>query len=243
VAPDLRERVACVWAAQLGATGERHVERVIPDGCIDLVFSDGKLVISGPDTASVELEVMPNRSFVGVRFRAGVAPTALGVPATALLDRRVPARDVLGARAAELEEALAEAAGARQAAALLERAAGTWLREAPDGAADALVRRAVLELEAARRDWTVTTLAAKLGLSERQLRRRFVGAVGYGPKLMERVLRLRRFIRAASRLRSPGLATLALEAGYADQPHLSRECRELTGITPTQLLGYPVTAA
>jgi len=131
----------------------------------------------------------------------------------------------------------------RQAAALLERTAGTWLREAPNGAADALVRRAVQELEAPRRDWTLTTLAAKLGVSERQLRRRFVSAVGYEPKLLERVLRLRRFIRTASGPRSPGLATLALEAGYADQPHLSRECRELTGVTPVQLLGYPVTAA
>lgn len=243
MAAELQGRVACVWAAQLGAAGERHVERVIPDGCIDLVFSDGQLVIAGPDTASVELEVMPNRSFVGVRFCAGVAPTALGVPATALLDQRLPARDVLGAPAAELEEALALAANPRQAAALLERAAINWLRNAPDCAAEALVRRAVLELEAAGADWTVTTLAARLGVSERQLRRRFVSAVGYGPKLLERVLRLRRFIRLASGPRAPALATLALEAGYADQPHLSRECRELTGTTPSQLLGYPVTAA
>ena len=243
MAPELRGLVACVWAAQLGATGERHVERVIPDGCIDLVFSDGALVIAGPDTASVELEMIPNRSFVGVRFRVGVAPAALGVPATALLDQRLLARDVVGARAAELEQALAETANARQAAAVLERAAHTWLREAADGAADALVRGAVLELTMARQDWTVTTLAARLGVSERQLRRRFVEAVGYGPKLLQRVLRLRRFIRAASEPRCPGLATLALEAGYADQPHLSRECRELTGSTPAQLLGYPVTAA
>jgi AraC-like DNA-binding protein len=230
-----------VWAAQLGAAGERHVERVIPDGCIDLVLSDGELVIAGPDTAGVELEVMPNRSFVGVRLCAGVAPTALGVPATALLDQRLPARDVLGARAAELEEALAATVSPRQAAQLLERSATNWLRNAPDRAAEALVRRAVLEV--AGGDWTVTTLAAKLGVSERQLRRRFVSAVGYGPKLLERVLRLRRFIRMASGPRAPALATLALEAGYADQPHLSRECRELTGVTPSQLLGYPVTAA
>lgn len=239
--PELQGRVACVWAAQLGAAGERHVERVIPDGCIDLVFSDGKLVIAGPDTASVELEVMPNRSFVGLRFCAGVAPTALGVPATTLLDQRLPARDVLGARAAELEEALAATVNPRQAAQLLERSATNWLRNGPDRAAEALVRRAVLEVAGGA--WTVTTLAAKLGVSERQLRRRFVSAVGYGPKLLERVLRLRRFIRLANGSRSPALATLALEAGYADQPHLSRECRELTGVTPSQLLGYPVTAA
>jgi AraC-like DNA-binding protein len=42
---------------------------------------------------------------------------------------------------------------------------------------------------------------------------------------------------------SPGLAALAALAGYADQPHLTRECRTLTGCTPAALAGYPVTTA
>ena len=85
-------------------------------------------------------------------------------------------------------------------------------------------------------------MARELGVSERQLRRRFVHSVGYGPKLLERILRLRRFIAAAACARTKSLTGLALAAGYADQSHLTRECRELTSLTPTQLLGYPVTA-
>jgi len=241
VAPTLRESVACVWAARIGAAGERHVQRVIPDGCIDLVFCEGELLIAGPDTESVELEVVPNRSYVGLRFRAGHAPAVLGMPASELLDQRISASEVLGARAFALSERLSSASSLRAAAAGLEQTVTRWLHDAAPS--DALVARAIIDLQTPRADWSVATLAAQLGVSERQLRRRFLHAVGYGPKLFERVSRLRRFIHAASSPHTDGLAALAAEAGYADQPHLTRECRELTALTPSQLLGYPVTTA
>jgi AraC-like DNA-binding protein len=241
VAPAMQSAVACVWVAQLGAQGERHVQRVIPDGCIDLLFSEGELTIAGPDTCSVEVDAVPNRTIVGLRFRAGQAPAVLGIPASELLDQRVEASEVLGhARLPALLDALRAAQTARTAAAHLEHAVSGWLREQLP--ADALVARAIRELQAPGADCSVAALARELGVSERQLRRRFVHSVGYGPKLLERILRLRRFIAAAACARAKSLAGLALAAGYADQPHLTRECRELTSLTPTQLLGYPVTA-
>jgi AraC-like DNA-binding protein len=78
----------------------------------------------------------------------------------------------------------------------------------------------------------VETLAGELGLSERQLRRRCHAAAGYGPKTLQRVLRFRRFLAA----RNPDLARAALDAGYADQSHLTRECTRLAGATPAALL-------
>jgi len=77
----------------------------------------------------------------------------------------------------------------------------------------------------------VDRLASDLGLSERQLRRRCLASVGYGPKTLQRVLRLRRFIRTGE----TELARAALDAGFSDQAHLARECRRLTGLPPTAL--------
>ena len=71
----------------------------------------------------------------------------------------------------------------------------------------------------------VETLAGDLGLSERQLRRRFHAGAGYGPKTLQRVLRFRRFLAGADR----DLARAALDAGYADQSHLTRECTRSPG--------------
>ncbi len=76
--------------------------------------------------------------------------------------------------------------------------------------------------------------AAALAVSERRLRRRFVQAVGYGPATYLRVSRFQRAVALAPRVAN--LAALAAAAGYADQAHLSRDCRALTGLTPRGFL-------
>ena len=76
----------------------------------------------------------------------------------------------------------------------------------------------------------VGPLADSLGVSERALRRRVTAAVGYGPKRLARVLRLRR----ALALVGDGwpLVEAAYAVGYADQAHFGHECLELAGLAP-----------
>jgi transcriptional regulator GlxA family with amidase domain len=84
---------------------------------------------------------------------------------------------------------------------------------------------------------SVADVSSRVYVSERQLRRRFAERVGYGPKTLHRVLRFQRLV---SILGEPGteLARAAVTAGYADQAHLTRECRELSGLTPAELAGW-----
>jgi AraC-like DNA-binding protein len=144
---------------------------------------------------------------VGVRFRVGAAGAALGIPASELLDLNVPLDDVWD-DVGPIEEA---AAGGS-----LAQAIATRIRGAPDRA----VRAAAIGHD--------------VGLGDRQLRRRFGDAVGYGPKTLARVLRFQRFLALARQESS--LARLAFEAGYADQAHLTRECARLSGLPPAALL-------
>jgi AraC-like DNA-binding protein len=90
----------------------------------------------------------------------------------------------------------------------------------------------------AQSDHAYAALTRELGVSERQARRRFVAAVGYGPRAYRRVARFQRFLALARRRgrADVGLARLAAEAGYADQAHLTREVVRLAGTTPGALL-------
>ena len=90
----------------------------------------------------------------------------------------------------------------------------------------------------------IDTLATHLALSASQLRRRCLHAVGVSPKVLQRTLRFQGFLAlaqagamATGRRGTDGMAGLAIDVGYADQAHLSRECLRLTGLTPRQLLG------
>ena len=88
-----------------------------------------------------------------------------------------------------------------------------------------------------RRESSVAELSRTLAIGERALRRRFDRAIGYGPKKLDRIIRFRRFLHQAGSRRETSLAETAFEVGYADQAHLTRECRRLSGLTPGDLLG------
>jgi AraC-like DNA-binding protein len=81
----------------------------------------------------------------------------------------------------------------------------------------------------------VAEMADRLGMGVRQLHRRCQPLFGYGPQHLRRVLRLGRALDAARR--GEPLAEVAVTAGFADQAHLSRQVRDLTGTTRTTLLG------
>jgi transcriptional regulator GlxA family with amidase domain len=93
---------------------------------------------------------------------------------------------------------------------------------------DPLVAAAAAALD--RPATRVDALADRLAISERQLRRRFEATVGYGPKTLARVLRFQRLLRLAP---AP-LVDLALEAGYADQAHMTAEVKRLAGRPPVR---------
>ena len=211
--------VACVWIRD--AAPAAREQRVLPDACVDIVWTGGRLVVAGPATGPVIADIPAGAAAMGVRFRVGAAGAALGLPAAELLDATVPLEQVWGAEADRIEDRVAAAGtpGARLAA--LARAVDERLAGDPDPA----VRAAATGVP-----------RSSLGIGDRQLRRRFADAVGYGPKTLERVLRFQHFLTRAAREARPDLAWLALEAGYADQAHLTRECTRLAGLPPAALL-------
>lgn len=89
----------------------------------------------------------------------------------------------------------------------------------------------------------IDALSTELDISASQLRRRFLSVVGLPPKILQRTLRFQGYLALAQAaaahdgLDGGRLADLATDAGYADQPHLTRECLRLAGLTPRQLLG------
>lgn len=220
-----------MWAhEEVSRSGEPF--RVLPDGCVDVVWNGVSLRVAGPDTGPV-LEALPAGAPVsGVRFHPGAAPALLGVPASAIRDARVSLESLWGGDAVRLAEALSEAGSVEERASLLEQAmAGRAVRAgAPDPLVGALVRRL-----AQGGQGSLDGLASELGVSTRQLLRRCTAAVGYGPKVLERVLRFQEAMRRMQAEPEVPLARLAVAVGYADQAHLAHETMALGGLTPAAL--------
>jgi AraC-like DNA-binding protein len=183
--------------------------------------------VAGPDTGPVRTLTTAGTVTLGARFRPGAGGEVLGVPLCELRDRRIALADLLPAQAGTLSAALEPAAAATR---ILDVTGQLVAAAAPDPAVAHAAAR--LRDPAARAE----DVAEQAGLSERQLRRRCHAAAGYGPKTLQRVLRFQRFVRLVdAAVEPPDLADAAVRAGYADQPHLTRECRALSGATPAEL--------
>jgi AraC-like DNA-binding protein len=218
-APAAAPGLACLWVQRVepgaGPT------RILPDACSDLIWIQHAGVhLAGPDTTAAVAELPPGTLLIGARFGPGAGGPALGRSLEGLRDQRLPLPGVLDPDL-DPQDALRR---------LTARAAAMVSAAPPDDA----VREAARRLAADPRRRT-GALAADLGLSERQLRRRCLAAAGHAPKPLQRVLRLQRVVRAMD-AGEHDLARLAADHGYADQAHLTGDCSDLAGLPPAALL-------
>jgi AraC-like DNA-binding protein len=231
--PALAPWVRCLWV--LTVQGRGGPGWVVPDGVMDLVASGPELRVAGPDTRPWPVRRDAGAVAVGVRFHPGAAPGLLGPPAVELLDSRVAPDALWGRPGRELAERVAEAP--TPAARLTAMVAALTARAGDATTPDPMVAAAVARLERDPASARVGGLGPLLGLGERQLRRRFRSGVGYGPKTLARVLRFQRLLALLrdDRPGRPGLAEVAVQAGYADQAHMTAECVRLAARSPAAL--------
>lgn len=226
----LRDTVACLWARVIPDDVPPGEALVLPDACSDLIWERGAgAYVAGPDTGPIAAPISPGGVIAGVRFRPSAGGAALGLPLNEIRDQRVALAELVPSAAACLGQDLTPAAAASAAL----DAVGRMVAERPP---DRTMARAAALL----RDPSARTggVAAAVGLSERQLRRRCQAAAGYGPKTLQRVHRFQRFVQrldATPDAAGLDLAAIAADAGYADQSHLTRECAGLSGLAPSAL--------
>lgn len=235
----LHDLVEVAWQGRTGPSPS--AQRVLPDGCMDLIAVGGRIVVAGPDTAAHRAESAPGTVTTGLRFRPGALPALLGVPADALRDRRADLADVLRPPGAATRRDMGVVLATSDSPEVPFDDDLVWLAATAAAlrARDAASRPALppplprAALRALARGMPAAELADRLGVTSRTLHRRCVATLGYGPATARRVLRF----RAAGALLFDGVAPaeVAARTGYADQPHLSREVRALAGVSPAAL--------
>lgn len=228
---ELADAVRTVWIQRTGA--EPYVQRNLPTGGVELLFPIGgspRLIgpLTGPDIDVIG----PHTTVVGVRYHPGAAP--LPVSLDELVDQRVGLADLWASDASRLGSAIAEAARPDAVLELVQDHLVARHRRA--GGVDPLIAEAVRRLMPWR-PVEVGPLADELAISPSQLRRRCLQRVGTGPKTLQRTLRFQGFLALAQAGGGGGLTRMAMDLGYADHAHLCRDCAQLTGLTPRDLLG------
>lgn len=245
----LGESIQCFWTLEGRSPGSAPAERIVPDGSMELVvnFADpvrrwrkGQaaetqplVIVVGQMAEPVSISTGPRVDLLGVRFRPAGAAAFLEPPVSALAGTIVD----LGAISARFEKELYARAAAcpsasQRIAAVEEVLLGRQNRE---NAADPAVVHSVAALLATRGMVRMAGLESQLGISGRQLERKFLRYVGIGPKRLARIIRFQSVFLAQQRGNPEAWSRVALECGYYDQAHLSRDFQELAGTNPTRL--------
>jgi AraC-like DNA-binding protein len=236
-------------------------ERVFPDGTVQLIvqlgaryrsviednYLDGfpALCINGLRSTPELIEAPPGRTVV-----IGLNLTPLG--AHALLrgahaeacDKTLDLEDVLGPIARALADALDDARSPVEQLKAAARWIATRLHDAPP--VDPGIEWVCAQIESTRGRVPIGRLCERAGLSPTRLPARFRAQVGVTPKHFARIARFRHALELLSGDAAPSLAALALDAGYADQPHFNAEFRAMAGMSPGAYLHarrYPNSAS
>lgn len=246
--PPLAAHVDCLWYSARGALPHPR-ERSLPTGCADIVvpllqahlvrYDDeqapaarhlrGAIVQGAFDRFGLRGTEGPS-AVVGVHFRPGGAAAFFGGALPALRNRTELLEDLWGPAARILREQLQAAASPQQALALMQAHLLQRLRQAPPP--DPLAAFALTAFARAPAEARVTPVQQASGCTPAQFIRRFEQAVGLTPKRYTRVLRLGELLPTLARCGPRDWAQLAAGGGYADQSHLIREFRLLTGLSP-----------
>jgi AraC-like DNA-binding protein len=221
-----------MWLQRSTRTSQLAIPNASAEIVCDLVT--GHTFLVGPLTHPRRSPPTDTQVRVGVRFRPGAPASLLGARPQEIRDLEIPLEDSWGRAAVRLGEQLAGAGSVQAAYRVLVDGIRSRVRCQRD---DAFSRELVERLQ----PWSAGTVASAsrdLFFSDRQLRRRCWTLFGFTPKELQRLLRFQVFLAVIHGFAAEPiqLGRLAVELGYADQSHLSRECHALSGLAPRALV-------
>jgi AraC-like DNA-binding protein len=249
--PALERLVECFWSLESDAgPGPVQPERILPDGCVELILNFGARFQEHKENAQKENQplnyivgqmtrpilIAPTGSvqLLGIRFHPGGTFPFFRIPMQQLTNQVVD----LGALAGKFERDLLARTGAAGSIRLkIKTVEELLVHRMRSCKLDSWLAGLAMRIVQSGGQVSVDTLATDAGVSSRQLERRFLREVGIGPKLLCRILRFQQIFRAIDRNDS-GWAATAADCGYYDQAHLIRDFQQFAWQTPSTLLEH-----
>jgi len=244
--PGLQPFVKCFWTLEDECPGKPARQRVIPDGCMEMIFHYGdpytqyfdngsfiiqpRCFIFGQITSYIEIAPTGTSGIVAARFLPEGLMPFLPVPVSSLENKAVSLEEIFGDQGKILGETVISAPGNIERIKLIE----DFLMErlAQPQAIDSITKACVKEIFQSKGKEGMMKLAHKMNINRRNMERRFTTAIGMSPKQLSKVVRLQAAVKMLGQKKFSSLTSLAYENGYYDQAHFIKDFKEFTGVSP-----------
>ena len=213
--------------------------RTLPEGCGDVIcFLDQQpnVWLVGPQTQARVFTHSPNSRILGAQLFPGMLGLLTTQHALELVDKRISLK-ALGSchhkrEVEQLLKCLYSSNSVQEQITFLE---AFLSRRFAERAIEHRVQQAIHFILAEGGKLPISKLAAKAASSPRNLGRLFNAQLGMGPKAFSRIVRFQNVLTHLRQTQVPNWSDISAEWGFADQPHLVRECRSMSGLSPVEL--------
>ena len=248
---ELADYVKCYWTLDGPSEIKPQKQRIIPDGCMEMIFHHGDLYkqylddettliqprcfVFGQITSALEIEPTGTTSIFSVRFHPESFTPFSTLPLKAMENKAVPLDLLFGNEGLELEQAVLTAPTVEKRINLVEQFFKTKLEE--QQTFDRTVRSTVETIMEIKGRISVGDLSEQMNTTRKQLERKFSNAVGLSPKQLIRIIRLQATLKVLLTKKEARLTMIAHQNNYYDQAHFIKDFKEFTGLTPKNFYG------
>ena len=242
----LESFVKCFWTLEDEAHATIVPQRVVPDGCMEMIIhygdlyrqflEDGTTVIQprsfifGQITNYIEIAPTGKSGIAAARFLPeGLAPF-LNIPVASLENKAVELTHLFGEKAKLLELKVISSTDNNERIQCIEQFLLDQLGQ--PHRIDNITKSCVDAIVHSHGQLGMIELADKVNSHRRRIERKFSAAVGMSPKQLSRVVRLQATMKMLEQKNFDNLTALALENGYYDQAHFIKDFRDFTGMSP-----------
>ena len=244
--PELQPFIKCFWSLEDEKQDDPVKQRVLPDGCMEMIFhygdnyqqyfEDGSSIIQpksfvfGQITKYIEIAPTGISGIISARFLPdGISPF-LNMPLTTLENKAVPIIELFGEEGKKLEDCVINANDNYGRIKLIETFLFSKLTE--QRTIDAITKSCVDLIFQSQGQIGSVELADKMNINRRNIERKFISTIGISPKQLAKVARLQATLKMLEQKKTVTLTEIAYENGYYDQAHFIKDFREFTGMSP-----------
>lgn len=243
---DLSLFMRCFWTLDAPKETKAYKQRIVPDGCMEMIFhygdlykqylEDGSSVVQprsfvfGQLTQPLDIEPTGKTGIFAVRFNPdGFAPFTT-LPLNMMENRAVTLAELYGNEGRQLENDILTAVTTDDRIKIIE----TFLsrRVASADLIDRVIQSAITTMITLNGQLSVNNISKELNINRRHLERRFTAVIGLSPKQLSKIIRLQAAIKMLMNNESGSLTNIAYEGNYYDQAHFIKDFKEFTGVSP-----------
>ncbi|MFT3738773.1 MAG: helix-turn-helix transcriptional regulator [Breznakibacter sp.] len=234
--------VETYWTVQ-GFLDEGEYHRVLPDGCVDIIFSftannhpSGLLPfvpnVVGTMTCYSQGYYPSDVDFLGIRFKPAGITAFIRSPINEFTDRRIDLALVDGSLFDDYFHM--DLPGKTSVGEKIEHIDAYFIRKLKYvfGLEPQIVH-AVDLIKRTKGLLSPTDIASKVCLSPRHFERKFKSAVGISPKTFSKVTKFGHSISYLKKHPGESLFSVAVDCGYYDHAHMIREFQFMSGSSPS----------